>query len=70
VVVVLKEPFAIFPKLLAMPVASIAPEKVPEGSVSTPSAPDRGSSSSGSTTTTCSSRPTTGTGAAGRAPIH
>ena len=31
VVVVLKEPFAIFPKLLAMPVASIAPEKVPEG---------------------------------------
>ena len=31
VVVVLKEPFAIFPKLLAMPVASIAPENVPEG---------------------------------------
>src|SRR6478735_9403257 len=30
-VVVLKEPFAIFPKLLAMPVASIAPEKVPDG---------------------------------------
>jgi ABC-type transport system substrate-binding protein len=30
VVVVLKEPFAIFPKLLAMPVASIAPENVPE----------------------------------------
>ncbi|HEU4720171.1 MAG TPA: ABC transporter substrate-binding protein, partial [Gemmatimonadaceae bacterium] len=29
VVVVLKEPFAIFPKLLAMPVASIAPENVP-----------------------------------------
>jgi ABC-type transport system substrate-binding protein len=29
VVVVLKEPFAIFPKLLAMPVASIAPETVP-----------------------------------------
>lgn len=29
VVVTLKEPFAIFPKLLAMPVASIAPEKVP-----------------------------------------
>jgi len=28
VVAVLKEPFAIFPKLLAMPVASIAPEKV------------------------------------------
>ncbi|MEO7455309.1 MAG: ABC transporter substrate-binding protein [Gemmatimonadaceae bacterium] len=28
VVVTLKEPFAIFPKLLAMPVASIAPEKV------------------------------------------
>jgi ABC-type transport system substrate-binding protein len=31
VVVVLKEPFAIFPKLLAMPVASIAPERVPDG---------------------------------------
>jgi len=30
VVVKLKEPFAIFPKLLAMPVASIAPERVPE----------------------------------------
>jgi peptide/nickel transport system substrate-binding protein/oligopeptide transport system substrate-binding protein len=30
VVVRLKEPFAIFPKLLAMPVASIAPEHVPE----------------------------------------
>jgi peptide/nickel transport system substrate-binding protein/oligopeptide transport system substrate-binding protein len=29
VVVTLKEPFAIFPKLLAMPVASIAPDKVP-----------------------------------------
>ena len=29
VVAVLKEPFAIFPKLLAMPVASIAPENVP-----------------------------------------
>jgi peptide/nickel transport system substrate-binding protein/oligopeptide transport system substrate-binding protein len=29
VVVSLKEPFAIFPKLLAMPVASIAPEAVP-----------------------------------------
>jgi len=29
VVVKLKEPFAIFPKLLAMPVASIAPETVP-----------------------------------------
>jgi ABC-type transport system substrate-binding protein len=29
VVVTLKEPFAIFPKLLAMPVASIAPENVP-----------------------------------------
>jgi peptide/nickel transport system substrate-binding protein/oligopeptide transport system substrate-binding protein len=28
-VVVLKEPFAIFPKLLAMPVAAIAPERVP-----------------------------------------
>ena len=28
VVVTLKEPFAIFPKLLAMPVASIAPEKI------------------------------------------
>src|SRR4051812_30620808 len=28
-VVTLKEPFAIFPKLLAMPVASIAPERVP-----------------------------------------
>ena len=31
VVVVLTEPFAIFPKLLSMPVASIAPEKVPDG---------------------------------------
>jgi peptide/nickel transport system substrate-binding protein/oligopeptide transport system substrate-binding protein len=31
VVVVLKEPFAIFPKLLAMPVASVAPERVPDG---------------------------------------
>jgi peptide/nickel transport system substrate-binding protein/oligopeptide transport system substrate-binding protein len=29
IVVVLKEPFAIFPKLLAMPVAAIAPERVP-----------------------------------------
>ncbi|MDB4899588.1 MAG: ABC-type transporter, periplasmic subunit [Gemmatimonadetes bacterium] len=29
VVVTLKEPFAIFPKLLAMPVASIAPDKIP-----------------------------------------
>lgn len=29
VIVTLKEPFAIFPKLLAMPVASIAPENVP-----------------------------------------
>ena len=29
VVVTLKEPFAIFPKLLAMPVASIAPDNVP-----------------------------------------
>ena len=29
VVVTLKEPFAIFPKLLAMPVTSIVPEKVP-----------------------------------------
>jgi peptide/nickel transport system substrate-binding protein/oligopeptide transport system substrate-binding protein len=29
IVVVLKEPFAIFPKLLAMPVAAIAPEHVP-----------------------------------------
>jgi peptide/nickel transport system substrate-binding protein/oligopeptide transport system substrate-binding protein len=29
VLVTLKEPFAIFPKLLAMPVASIAPDKVP-----------------------------------------
>jgi peptide/nickel transport system substrate-binding protein/oligopeptide transport system substrate-binding protein len=29
VVAVLREPFAIFPKLLAMPVASIAPENVP-----------------------------------------
>ncbi len=29
VVVTLKEPFAIFPKLLAMPVASIAPDKTP-----------------------------------------
>ncbi len=29
VVVTLKEPFAIFPKLLAMPVASIAPENIP-----------------------------------------
>jgi peptide/nickel transport system substrate-binding protein/oligopeptide transport system substrate-binding protein len=29
VVVTLKEPFAIFPKLLAMPVAAIAPENVP-----------------------------------------
>ena len=28
-VVTLKEPFAIFPKLLAMPVASIAPDKIP-----------------------------------------
>ncbi|MEO6526384.1 MAG: ABC transporter substrate-binding protein [Gemmatimonadaceae bacterium] len=31
VVVVLKEPFAIFPKLLAMPVASIAPDDIPPG---------------------------------------
>ena len=31
VVVVLKEPFAIFPKLLAMPVASIAPDNIPAG---------------------------------------
>ena len=31
VVAVLKEPFAIFPKLLAMPVASIAPDNVPNG---------------------------------------
>jgi ABC-type transport system substrate-binding protein len=30
VVVTLKEPFAIFPKLLAMPVASIAPDKLPD----------------------------------------
>jgi peptide/nickel transport system substrate-binding protein/oligopeptide transport system substrate-binding protein len=29
VVVTLKEPFAIFPKLLAMPVASIAPDRIP-----------------------------------------
>jgi ABC-type transport system substrate-binding protein len=29
IVVTLKEPFAIFPKLLAMPVASIAPDKIP-----------------------------------------
>ena len=29
IVAVLKEPFAIFPKLLAMPVAAIAPERVP-----------------------------------------
>jgi peptide/nickel transport system substrate-binding protein/oligopeptide transport system substrate-binding protein len=29
VVVTLKEPFAIFPKLLAMPVAAIAPDKIP-----------------------------------------
>ena len=60
VVVTLAEPLAIFPKLLAMPVAADRTANTcRRTSASTRSAPDHGSSSSGSTTTTSCSRRTT-----------
>ena len=64
------EPLAIFPKLLAMPVAAIVPDRSAPTSASSRSAPARGSSWSGSTTTTSSSRATRRTGAARRRPTR
>jgi ABC-type transport system substrate-binding protein len=62
----LTEPLAIFPKFLAMPVAAVVPSSVTPTSANIPSAPDRGASSPGSTTTICASPKTRATGAARR----
>src|SRR5216110_1485033 len=60
----LTEPLAIFPKFLAMPVASVVPAPSPPTWRSVPWAPDRGASWRGSTTTTCCSRGIRAIGAA------